>query len=323
MQAKREYVILFFIIAALSLYLFMKKTDKTHYSLPEVPSISKEEITRVNIKKGDSEILLQQEGDSWLVLPQKYPAAANEVDKMVETLADLSLTALVSESKNYLIYELDEEKKISVQAFQGDDLVRSLDIGKSAPSRGHTFVKLADDDRVYHAAENFRDRFDKDIAALRDKQVLKIEDRDSITEMILASTTESLHIVRAPVPADVDLNKDPDKDGEAPPPELPKWQTAEGKQIKEEDEIDTLVTTLSDLKCDQFIEDANKEDFKEPAFVVSLKGIQDYEFSLHEKQEEKYIATSSGSEYPFLIPEWRANKIKLELGDLVAPESEE
>ena len=318
MQAKREYIILILVIAALSLYLFMKKADKTHYSLPELSPLAQEEITRLTINKKDSQLLLEQENDRWLIHPQKYPADSAMITKMLETLADLTLTAMVSESENYLIFDLDEENRISVEAFQGENLARRLDIGKAAPSNRHTFVKLADDSRVYHAAESFRDRFDKEISALRDKQVMKIEDQEAVSELILMSEKDSIHILRATIPPAVDLNQEGDEQGEeAPPAEPPaKWQTAEGEAVKEEP-IDTLITTLSDLKCDQYVEDGKKEDYTEPTLTVSLKGVQDYEFSLYQKEDNKYPATSSGNEYPFLIPEWRAKKINLEISELV------
>jgi hypothetical protein len=67
--------------------------------------------------------------------------------EMLDTLGGLTLTALVSESKNYALYELDDAQKANVKAWQGDQLKRDVDVGKAAPSFRHTFVRLAGDDR--------------------------------------------------------------------------------------------------------------------------------------------------------------------------------
>ena len=60
---------------------------------------------------------------------------------MLSAIENLTLTALVSESKNYNLYDLNEEKRINVKAWQGENLKRDVDLGKTASSFRHTFVK--------------------------------------------------------------------------------------------------------------------------------------------------------------------------------------
>ena len=313
---KKETIILIVIIAALAAYILFEKSDKTHYTLPELSPVNKEEITRLQIiRKGekDSELTLQREGDRWLILPEKYPADSTAVNNMADNIASMALTTLVSEAKNYTIYDLDEDKKIEASIYKGDTLLRKVDIGKTAPSYRHTFVRLPEDDHVYHAEKNFRIYFDKDKAALRDKQILKFE--DDISEIMLTADKETLHIVRSAAPVDVDLTQDSEVQEAEAPPAPPKWQTKEGKTVKEK-EIDELVKTLSNIMCDGFVEGKKKEDLKDPSFTISLKGITNYELSLYDQQDKKFVATSSQSDYPFLLPEWRAKKIKVDLKDL-------
>ena len=97
---------------------------------------------------------------------------------------------------------------------------------------------------------------------------------------------------------------------------MPKWQTREGQRVKEK-EIDGLVNSLSNLSCDSFIEGKTKKDLATPTFKVSLKGTTNYELSLYDEQDKKTVATSSQSDYPFLLPEWRVKKIKMELKSLI------
>ncbi len=312
MKGKTETILLVLIIVALSAYLVFRKTERTQYRLPALPEVPKEDVTRIEVKRGDSEILLQQEGDRWVILPEGYPADPSAVDSMLEVIGNLQLTALVSASENDSVYDLDESKGIQVTAFEGQEPVMRLRVGKPAPSHRHTFVKLEGDSRIYHVEGNFRSRFEKDVPSLRDKQVLKID--EEISEIILSAGKESLHVLRKTASVEPE-EEQPEGERSGPRQGGSRWETLEGKPVKPE-EIDTLVRTLSNLKCDGYLE-STKADWKEPSFNVSLKGNKNYEISLYGDQENKVVATSSENEYPFLISDWKAKRIRKDLKDLV------
>ena len=73
---------------------------------------------------------------------------------VLDGIEQFSLAALVSESKSYNRYELDDQNKIQIKAWQGETLKRDFLVGKTASGSRHTFVRLARDDRVYQAQEN-------------------------------------------------------------------------------------------------------------------------------------------------------------------------
>ncbi len=315
MKRKIETILLILVIAALTAYLVLQKTGKTHYRLPELPRIDKGEVTRIAIRKAGSELTLERDGDRWRILPEGYAADGAAVDGMLETLAGLRLTALASASGSYAPYGLQEGERVQVEAFKGDDLLLNLEIGKAAPSHRHTFVELADDGRVYHAEKNFRSTFDKSVSALREKQVLKID--EEVSEIILtASGGKSLHLLRTTVPAEQmpDQGQGTGREGEGTEPSL-RWQTSDGKPVKEK-EIDSLVKTLSNLKCEGYAKE-KKEDLGAPTFSVSLKGAGNYELSLYDEREGKVVATSSENEDPFLLSDWKVKKIRRDPADLV------
>ncbi len=108
MKRKNEAAILIFLIAVLAFYISSQKDEKTHYELPEVKEIQTGDISKINIKKKDSGIVLVKEAGKWLVGDKKYPADNTMVEGMLNAVSGLTLTALASESKNYVIYELDE-----------------------------------------------------------------------------------------------------------------------------------------------------------------------------------------------------------------------
>ncbi len=314
MDRKKETILLVLIIGALAAYLVFRRTGEIHYQLPKPPAIGKEDVTRITIEKGGATITLKRDGDRWRILPEGYRADEAAVKRMLEIICGLRLTAMASESANYAVYDLDDAHRVEVSAFKGDRLLLKLDVGKAAPSHRHTFVKLRDDKHIYHAEKNFRSYFDKDVSALRDKQVLKID--EEISEVILTAGKESLHVRRGAAPAEVNPHQASAEAGEeAPDQKAPRWETVDGKPVSGK-EMDDLVKTLSDLKCDDYIKET-KKDAGNPTFSADLKAGRNYEFFLYGEREGKTVAGSSESDDLFLIPDWKAKRIRKNFKDLL------
>jgi hypothetical protein len=314
MKPKKEIAILFFLIVVLGFYISSQNSDKTHYELPEVKEIAKDEITKISIRKKGSEIVLVQDGGNWLVSDEKYPADRSLVDKMINTISGLALTALASESKNYAIYELDEKGRVEVEAYMGDKPARKVTAGKNTPTQQQTFVMINDDHRVYHSKGPIRRDLDLTVSDLRDKKVMSFN--DEISEIVLRKGDETMTIVSAAAPVSVDVTEKKGEEAE-PEPAMPKWTDPDNKPLNDA-EIDGLVDALSNYLCDEFIEDKTKEDFVSPVFTATLKGLnKSYELSFYEKKDGRFPAISSESQYPFLISEWKANKVMKDFKSLL------
>jgi hypothetical protein len=316
MKGKNEVAILFFLIAVLAFYISNQKDEKTHYELPDVKEIQTGDISKINIKKKDSGIVLVKEAGKWLIGDKKYPADNTMVENMLNAISGLTLTALASESKNYAIYELDEKSRVGVEAFRGDDLLRKINIGKNTPTHHQTFVMLDDNHRVYHSKGTIRRDFDRTVSELRDKKVMSFS--DEISEIVLKKGGEEMTIIRSEAPVSIDVTEK-EKGPHAPKEEVQKWTTADGKSLKDS-EVDGMIKTLSSLQGDDFIEDETKEDLQSPIFTATLKGLDTYTISIFEKMDDRYPAVSSGSEYAFLLSEWKANKIMKDFAGLIEEE---
>ncbi len=310
MKSKKEYLILAGVIVVLVAYLLVHKTNRTHYSLPEMPNLKTSELTAVKISATDKTMELKKKDDGWVLEPEKYPADSEKVDSILKAIADLRLTALSSESKNFDIYDLDADHKILVQAWAGDKLVRAFDIGKTAPSYRHTFIKLPDDDRVYHAADNFRNKFEKTKDEIRDKTVLDL-DKASIQQIQIARKDgPSLIVSKKPVSASQEQSKEekPKKPLQKTEPETI-WQDAEGKPVVK---VDELLDAVVRLKCESYIDDKTKEGLGDPVFTLTLSGDQTATLSIFKQtgpNDEAYPAVSSQNAYPFLLPKYKAERI--------------
>jgi hypothetical protein len=308
MKAKKEYIILVALILALSLYLFLYKSDRTLYELPKIPEIPEKEISKIEISKMDSSILLEKKDNTWHIEPEGYLADAGKVNNMLAVIENLTLTALVSESKSYNRYDLNDEKKITVRAWAGDELRRQFEVGKTATSYRHTFVRLADDPRVYHARENFRDRFDLNADSLRDKTVLSFS-QDEIQELQITKGDDSVLLRR--LQATEETGGEPEAEAQSPASPKTIWQSNRGEE-GDESTLNSLLSTLSDLKCEKFIDNRKKDDFIKPVYTIQLKGSQEYALSIFAKTDKDatgYPAVSSESDYPFLLQAHRADNI--------------
>ncbi len=302
MKVKKEYIILAVVIIALTVYLVMRSSDRTQYQLPDVPQIAAQEISRLQITKGQATIVINKKDDKWYIAPDEFPADANKVKNMLNAIEKLTLTALVSESRNYNLYDLNEEKKINVKAWQEENLRRDVDLGKTASSFRHTFVRPAGDERVFHARGNFKNNFDFSVDDLRDKLVLALNPAD-IQLIQVIKDQQTLTISKSQAPVVVDNTEAEKKSDPGPGAKKSAWQAADGRPV-EETAVNQLLNAVSDLHCEKFIIDRQKEDFTSPLFTLQMKGGQEYSLSIFAKTAEKdtdFPAVSSGSNYPFLL----------------------
>ncbi len=318
MKFKKEYLILIILIAGLSLYLLLGRKDRTPYRLPDIPEVPASEISAVEISRPGGKILLEKKDGKWSISPEGYPADSAKIKGILDIIAALKLTALISESKSYARYDLQDEKKITVKAWSGKVLKREFDVGKAAPSFRHTFVKIAGDDRVYHAGGNFRSRFDQAVKDLRDKTVLRFE-RDEIQEVDITTDEALITLKRRTEPVEV-VNVEKEK-GEEPQLQKAKsmWQTPDGKEA-DEHKIDGLITALSTLNCREYLEGREKGDFTDAVYTVRLAGQKKYTLSIFKKEKDEdndYPAVSSENAYPFLLPDSQANRIMIPLNDFL------
>jgi hypothetical protein len=324
MTIKKEYIILILIIIGLSVYLFMRSPDRTHYRLPELTGLDRGKITKIEISQDGDSIILKKRDNQWYLEPKGVLADISKIDAMLAVFENLSLAALVSESKDYQRYDLHPAKRITAKAWQEDTLRRSLDVGKAAPSFRHTFVKLADDDRVYHANDNFRNKFEQTRDSLRDRSVLSFK-ADDVQAVHITKDQASVELVRNEVsiePAAPQAEK-----SETAPPAAAKfeWRDRNGTKVNDQN-LNRLLNTLGSLKCNGYIDDRNKDSFTEPIYTVRLNGIQEHQldiFAKLEKDAEDYPAISTGSNYPFLLSAGQAQQIMKDPAEFLQKESSE
>ncbi|MEA3332512.1 MAG: DUF4340 domain-containing protein [Pseudomonadota bacterium] len=308
---KKEYLLLVVAIIGLGALLFYQKKGRINYQLPVLPVLT-EGVDRLVIEKDGQLTELHLAEGKWVVGPQQYPASVVRIEKMIAEVKELKLIALISEKRNYQLYELTPEKKTKVALYHAGQLLRELQIGKNSASLQQTYVMLKDNPKVYQAMGNLKSNFFSTVAELRDKKILEIsrEKLAVLDEIILqqqkGGKTQVLRMVKVtaePVVTDEGVKID------HVPATPAVWQQESGSLVVA-GAVAELFKNLSDLQCESFIDDRQPEDFKEAVYRVVVKGGGE-EFSLYlfAPEDDKYPAISSHASYPFILPSWRADKI--------------
>jgi hypothetical protein len=309
-KTKTEYIILGVVIVALLLYLVLRNPNQMNYRLPDLSPIVRTEISKIDITKAGQTIRLEKKDSQWLIQPQGFSTDLAKINAILDAIFNLRLTALVSESKNYSPYGLDKENEIMVKTYKNGQVLREFSVGNAAATYNHTYVKLANDPRVFHARNPFRDIFDQKVDNLRDKTVLQF-DKNEISAVEIGSAGEKILFVKNAKPVEVKANENkPEAQATTPPPGETAWLMADGKPGNSS-QLNGIIEQASQLSCEQFIAGKTRDDFKEPIYTVLLKGHKDFQLAIYPKAEKKtsYPAMSSESPYPFLLSSYTAESI--------------
>jgi len=311
---KKEYIILIILIIGLGAYIGLKKDNQVHYELPTIPQVDATRIDHLEISKADRVVTLNKSETGWTVTDKKFPANTDDVNQMLNTLKEIKLSALVSEAKDLIRYELDDPHAIKVKALAGNEVLRTLVIGKTAPSNNHTFVYLDDKDRtVYQANGNFNGKFDKPAADFRDKKVLAF-DPDSMKKITLVKQGKTVTLVKAPAPETPDQEKDDaqkDLTAEKTTPEKAVWKNEDGSDVDEKT-ISDLLSSLSKLECQAFLDDDEAAQLKEkaPSCKISLENDKTFVLNLFDKNDDQDVEGScTYTPYAFTLTSYKAEDI--------------
>ncbi|MDJ0720723.1 MAG: DUF4340 domain-containing protein [Desulfobacterales bacterium] len=329
MRLKKEYLLLGIVILALGLYLFFNQRDRVHYTLPETPRIETADITRIEIERPGGKLTLKRADGQWRLRPGDYPADSAQVARMLSAIADLTVTALVSETQSFARYDLDADRRIDVRAYNEDKLVRQFTVGKAASTFRHTHVLVGEDKNVYHAAGSFRWEFDKPVDDLRDKTVLTV-DRTTVSAISLTTEGQQIVVTKAPEtakPADAQSDapaSPPPAEGTTDAAGKPRWQTAAGEAV-DPAAVDQLLSALDPLKCSAFLDDDSTPVEAAPYYRLELTGAETQTleiFSPAADTASDYPARSSESPYRFKLSEFDVAKVKDFLAALTKADEE-
>ena len=308
MKLKKEYVILFLIIAVLVLYISLRKDSRIQYEIPEITELSQDSISGIVIKGSEGEVLLAKENNKWFIGADKYAADTYKVEKMISFLKKPVLMTVVSDSKDYMRYGLDDKTRITVTALSGENPERLVEIGYQADVQNSTFIKLENDHRVYHARDDLRDIFSTNIDDIRDKAVLSF-DTDKVGFVQISKDGKEF-----------DFNKKETSSGEEDKSTAFQWEAGDGK-IVDATLMNSLLDDMLKIKCSEYIYKAEEGETGNPVYVIRVNDGNEHVLTVFPKKEDDYRAESSDNPTPFSLYSWRIDNI-IEKFDKMSGEKE-
>ncbi len=305
MTRKTQYTILLLLIIGLGFFLWRDKANHVQYQLPSLDQVPPSSISQISLTQGDNTLVVRKNEGKWTIQPRGYPASQKQVERILQALSDLQLTALVSESKHYERYDLNGKQAIEVTARDQDTVLRRFFVGKAASNYQSTYVRLPDDPNVYLANSNLRSALDVDVNSLQDKTVLSFAP-DHIQGMKIQTTNGTAHFT---------LQTSPQNGNEK------QWVADQKNLDANATLINKLTANLSGLKCAKYIEDKEKGDFDSPKIRISLHGENDHELQLFAQEgveTEELAGISSDNPFPFRLSAYNSKQITERAAKLIA-----
>lgn len=321
MRSKKELIILMLIIAVAIGYLFFRQTDRLTYELPQLAKVDTADIVKITIKGPSGHLLLEKEADKWLLMPKEHSVDPKKMDDILTTISTLTLTTVVAEKSSDARYDLGPDQRIEVTAWTDKKIVRQFSLGKAADTFRHTFAKLPEDNRTFHAKDNFRARFDFSEAALRDKRVMAFEP-DQITSVKVTRDNKTFewNTIKSK-PGDGDEKEENTASAEK------QWQAVD-KQPVDQAKINQLLQKFTRLSCQSFLEPEDPAISNPPVWTVDFKALDTgHNFTLYSETtqdaEKLWPSTSSIVSEPFVLSDWQAKDIVEIIDQLTMPKKAE
>ncbi len=319
MKIQKEYLILIAVICILVVILIISSgRDRMTYKLPQLDKIEQNSINKIEIITPEDSILLEKSQDEWLIMPQEYAVDTDKVEEMLDVIGSLTLTELVSDKENYQRYELDEENRIHVKAFKGEKLIREFFIGKVSSTYSHTYVRLTDSIHVFHARDSFQSTFEQNKSGLRDKLVMEFG-QEEITTLVLEGEFGSLELNK-----ELRTANTKEEEPEASPKEEEVWLTIDGEEA-DTSVINSVLSKLSNLNCDYFLDEEEKQEFEDPVYTLIARGEKDYKLEIYQQREDEdeYPSLSSENKFPFLLTKYMAESLMKKPNDIFKKNTED
>lgn len=308
MHSKKEYLILGLIIISALVYLYKHQQDKLHYQLPVLQALSVSKVDKIKINNKTQEIVLQKSDDgTWLLGDKKYKANPDKVDQILRKVSRVKLNTLISTSKNYERYHLDNKNGIKITLFSaGDKPLRTLVVGKTAPTYSNSYALIDNDPNIYLTDKNLKYDLDVDLDTLRDKKVFFFTP-DKIKKIVLTKGIKKLSLQKKTNATQI------------------RWSTAEG-QPADHEKIKDLIDQCQELRCVSFL-DKKKKTWKTADYGVHLKLVNGQSRQLlifveqSDKQDKDYYGISSLRQYPFELPQYTTEKMVQDIDSLFSKQA--
>ena len=277
----------------------------------------RDRVAEIRISSDRGNLKLAKKGDSW-ILPgarREYPASATRIDALLDFLADLTRTRIVTSNPDvWEEFEVDNDASRRIQLFdsEGGQLTEIV-IGKSAVGSEDNYVRLGGSNEILLTARSF-------------DYYLNVEERFWAYLRIFPEDLEGQSIMRITVDSSLRFDG---LDSEALQytlvlsSEQPAvWRLVERPEVVLEDsKIDLLAGNLADLEGSEFAHGVSAEEsgLADPAARILVSTVDDRDFRLlvgTEAGDNQYYVSLENGAFAYKVSEWRVEGILKGIGEL-------
>lgn len=258
---------------------------------------------KLTIENASAVIELAKSDDGWTVGERRYKADTNTVDALVNAVKNIRVLDTVAQAGSDAVderYEIDKANAIVVKAYKGNELVRTLTIGKASSTGSQSYLTLDGKKDIYLVSGTLRDTFKKDVTALRSKSVYAVDTSD-LTAVSESMGSTVLSIVKSGDPA--------------------AWTATGGAASVDAEKAASWAASLTRLNADSWLDD----DFVLPAASESVtvitaggKAITVSVYKEGDGDDAKYYGTCSETPYKFALSFYSAGKYLKTAADISA-----
>lgn len=310
MKTKRLVLIIanIFLLAVVITQGFLLSRDSgKNYRLKETPD-------KIEITKAGETIKLAWDGENWVLGDKKYPTNDYAVDSLLSAIENIRCLEKVSSVNKVGAldkYELTDDKKITVTAINEGEIVRTVEIGKTASTVSQNFVIVDGSKDIYLATGGLRNVFSVDENNLRSDIVWEF-DSSEISNVTIEQTATAT-VVNTPTSAGTPKGSfSVSKSGSG---EDLQW-TVSGTDIdldsgKAQAWFDSLGTLTTGIWYDES-EDLGGEKIAtvKITYGTNIASIEIFELPpVGEETIPSYYGKSSTTPYPFQLTSYTMEKI--------------
>ena len=276
-------------------------TKKMEAAAPLFPGFDKESVAKIEITASGETTTLAKENDAWLVASmENYPADAEGVKDVLDKVAELKTTGLVSRNpEKQAQFEVDSSGAEAKLIDGSDKVLAHLFLGKTTPGYLSSYVRAAESNDVYVGKGNLKATFDKGTRTWKNRTIFSFNKGD-VTHLTIDSEEEEIAM---------------EMDAEG------KWQmTAPEAFPANEPELDALLDSLSDLETDEFADanDLSEYELEPPksSVLAKLNDGSNRLLLIGKEESGKHYVKREDKEPVFMLFTYKINQLLKKSEDL-------
>lgn len=318
-------IILLALCAALAIVAILQQALKGGSSV-KVLSIS-ESPNKIEISSADKALTLTLDGNDWYT--GNFLAETSYINNMVNCLKDVKVLDKVAtlKSDDYNSrYDLNDAKAITVKAYNGAALIRTIKVGKASNTASQSYIAVGDGRDVYLVSGNYNAVFNKTADDVKNMMIYNISTAGIVA---VDMTVGSEHYKVSKTDKDLNFANTDNENPDAPKSDKKIWELDGDKRELNSDEVNSWVTGLSLCNATKWLNDDDEVPGEKVATCKITNDSGDIVVDLYSKAEvskdddgndkttNKYYVTCSKTTHKAQIGDGTANKYTKALKDLL------